>query len=251
MSSLPSVYNFPNRLSDEEDLSLPGAPGRVRVVGFPVAFDYERQRWFADLTIDTDSMAYTPFLRLVFARFQPFALVDAKLSPAVLVDYIQLTPQRTAVVTADPYRLRALKVTVSGPAPSGPEPVITGPQPTNLVNVPTRVMVTLQRRKQGIQSDLDWEDAPTGTAVILPGVVANPSDLLRWTGTVEFAAPPEAGQYRLLIREYEYLSANYTTVTGRGRRPPREQPRRLIYAETIAIDTALIGPPASLPGTEV
>ena len=49
-------------------------------------------------------------------------------------------------------------------------------------------------------------------------------DLALWIGAVTFAARPEAGAYRLLVEEFEYISANYKE----GRRAPG----RLIYAET-------------------
>jgi len=250
LNVLPHRYNFLNAAAYEENLSLPNqAPGPVSVAGFNVDFDYERQQWFADLTIDPGSQPYTPFIRLALVRYQPFALIDAKLSAPALADFIQFTPERSAVVTADPYHPRSLRLTVSGPAPSGPASQITGSQPAQPVTVPTRVTVTLQRRDTALQSDLAWEDAPTETAVIVLAVAANPSDLLRWTGTVTFNELPEPGLYRLLIREYEYLSANYTLPAPGQRRG--EQPARLIYAETIDIDAALTGAPGSQDETQV
>jgi hypothetical protein len=254
LNQLPSSYNFPNAAASEDDLSLPGnVPGRVAVAGFQVDYDYDRQKWFADINVDFYSQAYTPFIRLALARYQPCALPDSKLSAAVLADYAQLTPERAAVVTADPYHPRLLRLTVSGPAPTGPAPTIVGPQPTNPVTVPTQVEVTLQQRNPAIQSDLGWQDAPAATAAITLLTFADPTGLVRWTGTVQFASLPAAGQYRLLVREYEYLSANYTNLasSGRGRRPQRTQPRRLIYAEAIDIDRALIGGPSSNFGTVV
>ena len=81
LPQLPDASSFPNRLADEYSLSLPGkSPGRVGVAGFAVDFDYQSQKWYADLTVDTASLSYTPFLRLVLVRYQPFALPDAKLS---------------------------------------------------------------------------------------------------------------------------------------------------------------------------
>jgi hypothetical protein len=254
LSQLPSSYNFPNATASEDDLSLPGnVPGRVAVAGFKVDFDYERQKWFADINVDFYSQAYTPFIRLALARYQPCALPDSKLSVAVLADYAQLTPERAAVVTADPYHPRLLRLTVSGPAPSGPAPTIVGPQPTNPVHVPTLVEVTLQQRDPAVQSDLGWQDSPAATAAITALALPNPTGLVRWTGTIQFASLPAEGQYRLLVREYEYLSANFTNLVGsaRGRRARREQPRRLIYAEAIEIDNALIGGPSSDFGTQL
>jgi hypothetical protein len=246
---LPAPYHFPNAQALEDNLSLPGrVPGRVQVAGFPVAFDYESQRWFADITVDVQSLAYTPFIRMALVRYQPHALPDAKLSSVALADYAQLTPERSAVLTADPYHPRRLRLTVSGPAPTGPAPFISGRQPTHKVNVPTLVTVTVERRNPAIKTDLGWEAAP-GAAAINAQSLAGLPGLVRWTGTLDFAQLPEPGELRVLVREYEYLSANYTIQSGRGRNLRREQPKRLIYAETIEIDTALIGGPTANTGT--
>jgi len=75
---------------------------------------------------------------------------------------------------------------------------------------------------------------------------------VRWTGTVDFATLPYPGQFRVLVREYEYLSANYTNAMHAGRRIiEREQPKRLVYAEALEIDSALIGGPATDTGTQL
>jgi hypothetical protein len=251
LQPLPHAGHFPNRAADEPSLSLPGrAPGRVAVAGFPVDFDYETQKWFADLTVDTQTLSYTPFLRIALVRYQPFALPDAKLSPVVLADYIQIAPERSAVISADPYHPRRLRLTVSGPAPTGPPPEITGVQPTDPVHVPSMVTITIQERDPAISTDLGWRDAPAGSATINPLPLLAVS-LLRWSGTVDFSTAPKPGQFRVLIREYEYLSANYTIPTGlaRARQSRREQPRRLVYAEAIEVDSALVGGPSDATGT--
>ena len=113
--------------------------------------------------------------------------------------------------------------------------------------MPTLVDVSLQRRIPGLAGDLAWEDAPAGTATLIQ--LPLPPGLLRWSGSIDFAALPQPGEYRVLIREYEYLSANYTINSGRGRTARRDQPKRLIYAETVLIDQALIGGPGGTTGT--
>jgi hypothetical protein len=177
-------------------------------------------------------------------------LPDAKLSRVVLADYVQLTPDRSLVISADPYHPRRLRVTMSGPAPRGPQPDLATPPPTDAVNTPTHVVLTLQQRIAGLQSDLAWQDAPTGTAEISVGA-AGPApgqpDLYLWSATLTFAQVPESGHYRLLLREYEYVSANYTLPAGRN---ARLQPGRLIFAESVEIDEALIGQPPQ-PATGV
>ena len=120
------------------------------------------------------------------------------------------------------------------------------------MHVPTLVIVTLQQRNPAINTDLTWQDASAGSGTVTPLPVFDPTGLVRWTGTVNFATLPEAGQYRVLVREYEYLSANYTIVTRQGRKiVQREQPKRLIYAEALEIDSALIGGPTSDTGTQL
>ncbi len=253
LQQLPFASAFPNRTADELSLSLPGrAPGRVAVAGFEVDFDYESQKWFADLTVDTQSLAYTPFLRIALVRYQPFALPDAKLSPVVLADYIQITPERSAVITADPYHPHRLRLTVSGPAPIGPPPTITGAQPTHPIYVPSLVTITLQQRDPAISTDLGWQDVPAGMASINPLPLPAVS-LLRWSGTIDFTAVPIPGQFRVLIREYEYVSANYTIASknARSREPHRDQPSRLVYAEAIEVDSTLVGGPSTATGTQL
>ena len=92
----------------------------------------------------------------------------------------------------------------------------------------------------------------TGVGMVTADASSDPSGLVRWIGSIRFTQAPEPGTHRLMIREYEYLSANYTnnTTPPRGR-VMREQPKRLIYAETVEIDTALIGGPTTATGTTI
>jgi hypothetical protein len=250
LTPYPQTYHFPNKVAYETGLSLPGgAPGKAAVAGFPVQFDYESQRWFADITVDVDSEAYTPFIRLALARYQPNALIDAKLSPVALADFAQLTPERSAALTADPYHPRRLRLTVSGPAPE------RGKLPLPQSRPPTQIIVTVQRRDAAIPGDLGWNEVPVETAMARQETnpIPKPPALVRWTGTVEFAAPPEAGQFRVLVREYEYLPVHSgrTTLNSAVRAAPRRWAQRLIYAEAFEIDARLVSGPTSSTGTVV
>ena len=106
----------------------------------------------------------------------------------------------------------------------------------------------MQRRDPAIATDLGWLDAPE-LAVVTAELSTDPSGLVRWTGAIRFAQAPEPGTCRLVVREYEYLSANYTNTLSRRARTVREQPKRLIYAEVVDIDVALIGGPTTSTGT--
>ncbi len=68
------------------------------------------------------------------------------------------------------------------------------------------------------------------------GPVASDADLVIWAGTVQFVKKPAAGEFRLLIEEHEFISANYTEVEH----GIAQQPSRLVYAEIFALDEALV-----------
>jgi hypothetical protein len=90
---------------------------------------------------------YAPFIRLALVRYQPHALPDAKLSRVVLADFAQLTRVRSAVVTADPYHPRRLRVTISGIAPQGPPPEVASPLRPRHHAYPHRADSTATQRK--------------------------------------------------------------------------------------------------------
>jgi hypothetical protein len=252
LGAYPAPFNFPLRVAEESGLSLDeptpaGAlgKGRVNVAGHEVGFD--GTRWYCDLTVETFRDDYSPFIRLALARYQPHALDDAKLSRVVLADFAQLTPDRALLVTSDPYHPRSLSVTISGPVPLGPAPDYPDfPPLRNPPTKPTRIVVTVQERDPAIAGDLGWRDAAagaTGISVDTDGQFPKEKYLALWSGRVQFAAVPKPQQYRLLIREYEYISADWAIVHRGGEALPpwSEAPGRLIYAETVEIDAALVG----------
>jgi hypothetical protein len=250
---VPQLSDLAGAVAKEPFVSLePPAPGLVEVAGYEVHFDQDRQLWYSDLTINTTTLTYAPFVRLALVRYQPHALPDSKLSRVVVADFVQLTPERSAVVTADPYHPTHLRVTVSGVAPTGPHPVAPG-IPAEPVAKPTEVIVTVQRRNPVVPNELGWTDVPITVAAVHPQIEPTTPELVRWTGSVEFTKPVPAGQFRLLIQEFEYLSSTYSseepsTVAGR---PVRRPPRRLIYAEAVELDAALVAPPPPNTHTKV
>lgn len=247
LTHAPRVEHFPDALTSDRNVSLEeasgrradGKPGLVDVVGYQTEFDKERNLWFADLTIDLaaqprefiQSATYAPFVRLALVRYQPHALDDARISRVVLAGFAQLTPDRTAVVTTDPHHPRTVRLVVSGVAPSGPAP--QGPA-TEKPPRPTHVQVRVQKRT-GV-GELDWEDAPAAEANVTQfyeGQAIFQPNLGLWVGYITFASAPQAGSYRILVEEHEYISANYAEM--------HRAPGRLIYAESFEVDSALVG----------
>jgi hypothetical protein len=236
---VPVTGNFSGASETETDLVLEetaaGAPVHVDVVGFAPQFDDTRGLWFADLVINTYSETYMPFVRLALTRYQPHALPQAKLSRVVLADFAQLTPDRAATVTSDPFHPHKMRVVVSGIAPTGPKPVVRAfPPPHDPAQRPTRIRVTVQQRDPSMTSDLAWNAAPASAAsvsVVQDSTATGQPDLALFVADVTFVAVPPAGDFRLLIEEHEYVSADYADRAGRV----SHEAGRLIYAEIFPI----------------
>jgi hypothetical protein len=95
----PAQENFVNPLKVEDGLSIVEEPGRrVKVIGYPVQFDEQRQLYFADILFIINE-AYFPFVKLALARYQPDSLhtdnTDCCLSPIVSAGFVQIPPPRS------------------------------------------------------------------------------------------------------------------------------------------------------------
>lgn len=264
LRSSPTPGDFPDAVNNEYGLPLEefsgatngDAPFTADVAAFEVHYDVDRRMWYCDLTVNMPDQTYSPFIRLALARYQPYALKEVKLSRVVLADFVQLTPDRSAVVTADPYAVRTLRVTVSGVAPQGPSPSLdVKQQPSEVVQRATQITVRVEKRRADFGGDLGWEDAPRAiVAVNADWDAAWPQQpgLTHWVGRVHFAVDPDPGTFRLVIEEHEYISANHTLDNKLDSgEVVREQPRRLIYAEVFNLDHALLEGPRKPTRTDL
>lgn len=245
----PGTWNFPDRDVEAHSVSLEETLGLdVDVVGYPVAFDSDRQLWYADLTLDATE-TYSPFVRLALARFQPDALPDARLSRVVLADFAQVAPGRAVVVYPHPGHARVLRVQISGIAPTGPNAQVGPPEGVP----PTRFDVRVQERIAGLDAELGWRDVPL-TAVDEADVLAFQTvaagapgklfvesqapvrtNLAVWEGLVRLPDVTPRGQFRLLLEEHEVISADQAGLADN-----RVAPGRLIFAEVVPIDSSFL-----------
>ncbi len=131
-------------------------------------------------------------------------------------------------ITADPYHPRRLRLTVSGPAPIGPA-TADHRQPAHppgaCAHPRDRHLTATQSRRS--TTDLAWQDAPAGSGTLHHCLCLIPPGWCAGPGQSISPPCPKSGQYRVLVREYEYLSANYTIVTRQ-----RAQDRHARAAET-------------------
>lgn len=250
--SMPSHANFPQAVAGEDLLRLAesvpndrdGRPGLVGVAGHEVAFDAQRKLWYCDITIDCPT--YSPFVRLALTRYQPHAIAEAKLSQVVLTDFVQLTPDRSVLVSADPYRPRELRLSVTGSAPSGPPPDGAGASPGR----PTNVRIRVQHRAAPDLGDFAWRDIDDDAVarVDTGETTSDEPGTMLWSGSVVFGTTPAAGSFRLLIEEREYVSADHVATGAIGGAPPDRHvsvaPGRLIYADIVALGASLTVVPA-------
>ncbi len=243
LADFPATYNFPDATATESGLPLDPGPAssaflisrRVDVAGHEVHYDSRRQLYYCDLTVDCQQATYAPFIRLALARYQPHALVGAKLSRVVLADFAQLTPERALMVTSDPFAPGVLRAVVSGPSPRGPLPHVEGAGARR----PTKITVSVQVRDPVVNSDLAWSAAADFAVTEAAGTSADDNDFIQWSGSMRYTGNDalEAGRYRLLISEEELYQADAAVGVG------LKLGSRLIYAETVPLDESLLATP--------
>ena len=206
----------------------------VSVVGYPVAFDADRQLRFADIRIDAGA-AYWPFVRLALARFQPKSVDGAHLSPIVRADFIQLPPDRVAEIAVNPASVH-LKVT--GPFYFMSEVTQTvGSRLSTMGGSPgsngmSEIEAVIEERGAADDptNELVWK--PIGATRTM--LFQNPASPGEWEGDVPLTVPLVPGLFRLTLKEFEW----YRTDDATSFDAPRELirvARRMVYADVFAL----------------
>jgi hypothetical protein len=212
LTAVPAVSDLPGALRSATALTLEESAQLVDVAGHSVGYDPQRRLWYCDIEF-ANVTAYMPFVRLALARYQPSSIAGVELSHVVLADFAQLAPDRSASFVLDPAAPAQARLVIGGLAPAGPT------QPT--------VTVTVESRVPEVGADLGWTQAPPTAATVTEDTPApaQPAAVL-WSGTVAFAAVPAAGQYRVVVREFE----SFQPV------PAGPPATRLVYATALPFD---------------
>ncbi|MGA7409600.1 MAG: hypothetical protein WBW33_03885 [Bryobacteraceae bacterium] len=219
IADVPNQFNFPAAAATASGLAIAESTLKFDVAAHNVAYDSGRQLWYCDIQI-SNLFTYSPFLRLALARYQSHSIQDVELSPIALADFVQLAPDRSAVLSINPADSRRAKLFVGGLAPVGP--------------IASSLEISIEKRSGKISSDLDWAPAPATEVTVAEDVPppSEPSTVL-WSGSIQFAKSPAPGSYRLVIREFENIAVDAASQVITD---PPAVGRRLVYAAIIPYD---------------
>jgi hypothetical protein len=228
MRAWPEVGDFKVAQATEAGLSLEEAPGaKVSVVGYDVAYDEERQLWYADLQIDCGD-AYYPFIRLALARYQPKSVSgpdgDVKLSRVVLADFAQLAPDRAVTLTFDQTNKTGIGVSVAGPTYTG----------SAAAQGPSEMVVTLEEKTGAVADAGTWTPVPDYQVALTRSARRGAGPV--WSGDVVLPAARGDNKYRLVIKEYETFLADAPKTATLGMMVVDFAPvKRVVYADVLEV----------------
>ncbi len=218
-------------------VDLPGRPN-VTLLGYQPEFSEDRGLWFVDVALDPGP-AFWPFVRLTVARYQPNSLDGLTLSPIVKCDFVQVLPQRTALLSRPDDG--TARVVITGPVGVPGHLGATDELPFAARVTATRVMhARLERRVPAIGTDLGWE---TVTATVLP-VRGIEGTMVSWEGAITLPPdlaplPPQRPgsnpDWRVVVEEWEALPADPALTPPAAVAPVQRRGMRVVYADQLPL----------------
>jgi len=194
IATTPAVTDLTLAVTTGSGLTLAETTQTVDVAGHEIAFDEVRGLWFCDLGFGSP-LAYTPFVRLALARYQPHSIQGVELSKVALADFAQIAPHRTALLSIDPADPRRARLIVGGLGPGVPRL--------------SRIGVSVQRFMPAIGNELGWSHSAVSYARVVPDTpAAAEPDAVLWSGTIAFTTTPRPGEARIVIVENEMWPAD-------------------------------------------
>ncbi len=219
-SARPARTHFKQASRYGLDLKLREYSGaEVMVAGYNVDYDPELGLWFADIVVDQGG-AYFPFIKLALARYQPDSLPTYELSSVVVADFVQLTPDRAASLSAtvDARGGYSVRATVNGHSYSESD-----------AGRKASCTMQLEELQSGKDATLGW--TPLGSEVDMPIQPRTLAQIIvqdtrtTWAGTARLAQKVAGRSYRVVLREYEYYKQHQSQTAA----------KRLVYVETLPI----------------
>ncbi len=222
-TDLPSLAAFPAAAATGSVTLAERDGATFNIAGHTPFYDPASDLWYCDIPINY-GLAYTPFIRLALARFQPDALADAQASRVVLADFLQLAPQRSAtVVITKPKRIDS--ISVAGPTY----------RTASGISGPGVAFATVEVRDKTIaDAAIGWR--PAGPRMPMERTLLEQGYGLWSLMNVKLPA----GQCRLIIEQYEQIEDDGRSGVSLLAVPGL----RLIYSDVIPLVLAPPAPPA-------
>lgn len=226
----------------EANLPLPTAAGgtatyAATVLGYRPQYNADRRLWYVDVALNPGAVTW-PFIRLAVARYQPESVAGLELSSPVSSDFVQVPPERTALVSRlDEHEVR---VVVSGPVPVR-RGATHGEIDLDLQAIAlNRVVVArLQKADPELPGDLGWITVDTRRLAVANYRQAE--HLIAWGTTlgsddeIPLQRPgPEASGWRVTVEEWERFPGDpAANAPGGVAAPPPVWEQRLVFADEI------------------
>jgi hypothetical protein len=195
----------------------PPITASVSIATYDVHLDLARDVRYCDIEVDP-GRAYFPCLRLALARYQAQSLDAVTLSPVVLADIIQLTPDRT--------------VSISRAATGKHKVAVTGVSYIDVeFGLGTSVieLVVQRRRAAPARQQPIWEIVSAAPITLKSERIG--SETMVWSGEVE---APRDGDWRIVLVEYEFYSVDENARIRPGEQEMRIDGKRVARKQTFS-----------------
>lgn len=259
---LPAESYFTNRvtpndtsavlpeLSKLSEKNIATGDNSVFIAGFPVEYDESRGLWFSDIEVNLEN-TYYPFIKLALVRYQPNSVAAHHISTVTMAEFAQLAPDRSAILTFDPYDPDTFNMVVSGFTYKSTADIAGNVRPDG-----SQFKISVEQRDPDLMDDLAWRPV---TNAIITAEQANSIEKVLWKGRISLPSKRRNGEYRIVIEEYEGLirrldvmrarqlsigvhdvnAVAAVTLSARSLRLQRNQHftryARLVYADTIEV----------------
>jgi photosystem II stability/assembly factor-like uncharacterized protein len=264
-----TTQNFPLAVATQAGTTIEELPTTLRfdndklvdVAGHTVQFDAARDLWFSDVEVDL-GQNYWPFVRLALCRFQPDSINrslpdgstivganlndDAYISRVILADFMQLAPDRTAVVTKTLTSPVQIGVTLTGLSYTS---VDAGTGQSSSTPGPSLAFLTLEQELGTFSSDLAWQpvtDSSNNPIVVEMASTQQANGQTTWNASI--VLPPTGGTFRLVIEEYEVYPTDMPTSTNASGASPGGPGLRLVHTDVISLGLERIANPLDATG---
>lgn len=214
-----------------------GSTYPAAVLAYRPQYNAERRLWYVDVGLSPGAAVW-PFIRLAVARYQPESLAGLELSAPVITDFVQLPPERTALVSRlDEHEVR---VVVSGPVAVRRGAARGDPTQLDLeaISINRLVVARLQKADPELPGDLGWITVDSRRMEV--ATYERERHLIAWGTTLGAADPiplerpgPEPSGWRVTVEEWERFAGDPEPGAIGVAAPPPVWEQRLIFADEI------------------